>query len=309
MPIEINAYGNCESDLIGSATRSCDITSFGDPIGIELFQKGFRVAVDVADFTTAWTDGVKAMQVLPYIGIYDFTQDTPDNEVATSSTGVMSTVRAGKPQYTFSYDRGGCFHKSLYNKRGNRRWDVGIVFENGILMAVSVDGTYVEGFNGGMLDVQTLKFQQGTDPQMSTAMLQLLNASQFNERFVFLTWESLGVDLSTIQGVIETDVEFAVAPTTSATLVVTVTSACNSDDDIPGLDEIASWRVLGVQTTPKTITAVAYNNATNRYTFTLSSALIATDTIGVALTGTGGVDVATDDDGVLFKGRTPIVTI
>lgn len=309
MPIAINAYGNCESDLIGSATRSCDITSFGDPIGIVLFQKGFRIAVDVADFQAAWLDGVKAMQILPYVGIYDFTQDTPDNEVATSSTGVMSTVRAGKPQYTFSYDRGGCFHKSLYNKRGNRRWDVGIIFENGILETVSVDGTYVEGFNGGMLDVQTLKFQQGTDPQMSTAMLQLLNASQFNERFVFLTWDSLGVDLSSIQGVIETDVEFAVAPTTSATLVVEVTSACNSDDDIPGLDELANWRPLGVQTTPKTITAVAYNNATNRYTFTLSSALIATDTIGVALTGTGGVDVATDDDGVLFKGRTPIVTV
>lgn len=309
MPIAINAYGNCESDLIGSATRSCDITSFGDPIGIELFQKGFRIEVDVADFPTAWTDGVKAMQVLPYIGIYDFTQDTPDNEVATSSTGVMSTVRAGKPQYTFSYDRGGCFHKSLYNKRGNRRWDVGIVFENGILMAVSVDGTYIEGFNGGMLDVQTLKFQQGTDPQMSTAMIQLLNASQFNERFVFLTWDSLGVDLSSIQGVIETDVEFTVAPTTSATVTVSVTSACNSDDDIPGLDDLANWRVLGTQTTPKTITAVAYNNATNVYTFTLSSALIATDTIGVALTGAGGVDVATDDDGVLYKGRTAIATV
>lgn len=309
MPIVINAYGNCESDLIGSATRSCDISSFGDPIGIELFQKGFSVPVNVANFETAWLDGVKEMKVLPYIGIYDFTQDTPDNEVSTSSTGVMSTIRAGKPQYSFSYDRGGCFHKSLYNKRGNRRWDFGIVFENGILLAVSVDGTQVTGFDGGMFDVQSLKFQQGTDPQMSTAVMQFLNTSQFNQRFVFLTWDNLGIDLSIIQGVIEVNPQFAVAPTTSASVVVTVTSSCNSDDNIAGLDDAANWRALGTQTTPKTITAVAYNAATDRYTFTLSSALIVGDTIGLALTGTGGVDVAADDDNVLFKGRTPIVTV
>lgn len=309
MPIVLDAYGNCDSDLLGSATRSCDITSFGDPIGIELFQKGFNIPVNVADFEAAWIDGVEEMKILPYIGIYDFTQDTPDNEVATSSTGIMSTVRAGKPQYSFSFDRGGCFHKSLYNKRGNRRWDFGIVFENGILLAVSVDGTIVEGFDGGMFDVQTLKFQQGTDPQTSTAIMQFINASQFNERFTFLTWENLGVDLSRIQGVVEANAAFAITPTTSATLVVSVTSKCNSDDTIAGLDATASWRVLGVQTTPKTITTVVYNAATDRYTFTLSSALIATDTIGLALTGTGGVDVAMDDDGVMFKGRTPIVTI
>src|SRR5688500_11634105 len=102
MPIVLDAYGNCDSDLLGSATRSCDITSFGDRIGVELFQKGFNIPVAVSDFEAAWIDGVEEMKILPYIGIYDFTQDTPDNEVATSSTGIMSTVRAGKPQFTFS---------------------------------------------------------------------------------------------------------------------------------------------------------------------------------------------------------------
>lgn len=308
MPIQINAYGNCESDLIGSATRSCDISSFGDPVGFPLFSKGFSIPVNVANFELAWIDAVKAFSAIPYIGIYDFTQDTPENDRATSSTGVMSIIRSGKPQFSFSFDRGGCLHKSLYQKRGNGRWDFGIMFETGILMALSLDGTEVEGFDMGMFDVATLRLQQGTDPQMSTATVQLLNAAQFNMRFVFLTWEALGVDLTTIEGVVEANAEFTTPPTTSATVSVQVTSACNSDDVILGLDQASSWRVGGTQTTPKTITAVVYNINTQAYVFTLSSALIVTDTIQMILSD-GTVDVAEDDDDVLFKGRTALATV
>lgn len=309
MPIPINAYGNCVSDLIGSATRSCDISTFGDAIGLVLFQKQWSMDVAVANFLTAWNDDIKSMNIIPYVGIYDFTQDTPENDRATSSTGRMSIIRTGKPQYSFVYDRGGCLHKSLYNKRGNGRWDFGIMFETGLLVAQSVDGETIEGFDGGMLDVGTLQFQQGTDPQRSTATIQLLNANQFNTRFVFLTWEALGTDLTSIEGVVETNITVTDAPASgSATFDLKVTSACNSDDVILGLDEVTYWRIGGVQATPRTISAVAFDTATQSYTFTLTGNLATGDTIQPTLS-TAGVDVIVDDAGVFYKGKAPLITV
>jgi hypothetical protein len=310
MPIQINAYGNCESDLLGSATRSCDISSFGDPLGFPLFKKGFNILLNVANFSTAWTDGIKAMDILPYLGIYDFTQDTPENERATSSTGIMSIIRSGKPQFSFSFNQGGCLHKSLYDKRGNGRWDFGIFFETGVLMALSADGLSIQGFDMSMFDVATWRIQQGTDPQTSTATVQLSNAAQFNTRFVFLTYEALGLDLSSTAGVIETNVDFVTLPVAlGTTFTARVTSACNSDDVIPGLDLITNWRIAGTQATPKLApSAVVYNTATGNYEFTVASAFADGDTVQLILRD-GAVDVAVDADDVLYKGKTELITI
>ena len=114
----------------------------------------------------------------------------------------MSEIRSGKPQYTFIYEKGGCFFKTLYDKRGNGRWDLGILFETGILMAENADYTKLKGFNMGMFSVETLKFKQGTDNQQGQAMLQLLDATEFNARHKWLPFTLVG-DLMSVQGAIE----------------------------------------------------------------------------------------------------------
>ena len=48
----------------------------------------------------------------------------------------MSDVRKGKPQYTFQYDDGYCFHTNAYNLDGQNRWDIAILtFETGLFVA------------------------------------------------------------------------------------------------------------------------------------------------------------------------------
>lgn len=305
----INSFGNCATDLKGSGFRSCDITTFGDVFGISLFAKGSKITLDNAEVTAEadWKARIEALTLFPYLDIFNFEQTTPENERATSSTGVLSSIRNGKPQFSFGFKGGGCKHKSLYNKRGDGRWDLGIMFETGILLALNSDET-VSGFNMGMFDVETFKLQQGTDPQMSTVVMQLLDSYQFNANHVFFTWESLGVNLAQIQGVIDVNILYPAEVGTGDTVEVRVVSACNNDDVILGLDDEANWLVGGTQTTPKTVTGVSFDTETNTYELTLSSALISNDTIAPKIVGTDS-DVYEDLTGNLFKGQAAIEVV
>jgi hypothetical protein len=303
MAVAIDKYGNCTTSFTGTAVGTCDILDFGDMKGIVLIKKGWstpitagEVALEASDYESL----VKDFTFLPFIGIYDFTQDTPENETNTSSTGVLSEIRAGKPQFSFMFTKGSCFHKSLYQKRGNQLWDFGLMFETGILLATNSEGTAVRGFDGGMLSVATLRFVQGTDPQMSSAQIQLLDAPQFNLRNLWLPFTKVG-DLSAIAGVIETTVtvdSIAAGTTFSAEVV----STCNKDSVILDVDALANWTLGGTQASATTISGIAYNATTSKYDFTVTPALVAADTVQVNLLGE-------DTLGNIYKGTSNTVTV
>lgn len=309
MSIPIFQNGNCADDLAGTGSRACDIESFGDVTGFNLHPKNWSLAVSGNITAEIWTNLIKGFNVRPFSDIYDFTQDTPDNERSTSSRGIMNTIRLGKPQFSFMFTKGGCFHKALYAHRGSNRWDLSITFDTGILFAINEDNSKISGFDMGMFDVETFKLQQGTDSQSSTAVMQLIDANQFNVKWVFLTWEQLGVNLSRIEGVVNTSVIYSVEPTTSNTFRVKVGSACNTDDIILGLDSGDSWYLGGTQATATTISSVAYQADTKDYLFTLSSVLVSGDTVQPTLISAGGYDVAADGAGGLYKGKAKLYTV
>jgi len=309
MAIDLNAYGNCTTDNTGSGVASCDITEFGDAKGIVPFKKGQSYTItdgNVAFGLTEYKNTVKALNAFPYVGIYDFGQDTPENEKNTSSTGVLTEIRSGKPQFSFMFTKGGCFHKSLYNKRGNALWDFGILFETGILMAQNSAGDKLKGFDGGMLSVETFKLLQGTDPQMSTAIIQLLDAEEFNARHVFIPFSKAG-DLDSVIGAIETKVTVdAISAGTSFS--ASIVSSCNVDSTILDLDATANFVLLGTQASATTISGVSYNASTSKYDFTVTPALVATDTVQIKL-GDGTYDVVEDTLSNMYKGTSNTVTV
>ncbi len=307
--IPINAYGNCNVDLLGTGLRSCFQASWGDVIGFNTHPKNFSKTITTDTITEqSWKNDMKEFDVIPFVGIYDFAQNTPENEVATSSTGVETTIRLGKPNFTFMFTKGGCFHKALFDKRGFGRWDVSLIFENGILFALNQNETAIEGFDMGRFDVPTFRLQQGTDPQQSSAIMQFIDAIQFNSKNVFLTWDKLGVNLSKIGGVVDTDIAYPSAPTAGTSITVKVTSRCNGDDVILGLDDEALWALGGTQTSATTISSVAYNADTSDYTITVTPTLVATDTIAPYLTD-GTYNVVEDDLGGMYKGKAAIATV
>ena len=307
-------FGDCESDVLGTGSGRCDIRTFGDPRGIILFEKGWSLTVG-ADLAATLTETIYKAQIaqlvaFPLTELYNFEQPTPENEKNTSSTGVLTEVRAGKPQFNFMYDKGSCFHKSLYDKRGKNRWDLGIIFETGVLLASSQDSTEIMGFDMGMLSVETFKLIQGTDPEMSTAMIQLLDADEFNSRHEFFTFDALGFNMNRIDGVVELSLSYGTAPDASTEVTVDVVGFCNSDELVGGLDDASNWRIGGSQASSTTISAVAYDAVNGRYTFTLAPTLATGDTVQFELfNSTDSVRVVEDSAGTQYKGQAPSATI
>lgn len=305
--INLNSYGNCTTDLKGTGSRSCDIQTFGDVLGIGLLTKGFTwdVLTDTLN-EASWKDRIKAFGLFPFLGIYNFEQTTPDNEVNTSSTGVLSKVRNGKPQFTFSFDKGGCFHKALYDKSGKSKWDLAMFFDKGLLVATNQAGTKVKGFNMGLFDVETFKLVQGTDPQMSMAKVQLLDAEEFNLRFQFITWEELGFNALEVEGVVDTLITVDEVLDGATSITFQVASACNNDDLITSLDAITNYS-LTVGGVNNPVTAVTYSNATGKYTATVSA--LAEDAVAILKLRDGSDDVAEDSLGNLFKGQATFTVV
>jgi len=311
MAVDLNAFGNCTSDNTGSAQGQCDIVKFGDLIGFTPYKKG--TSYDITDGNAAfgeseYKNSVKALNAFPYVSdLYDFTQDTPENEKNTSSTGVLTEIRAGKPQFSFMYRGGSCQSKSLFNKRGDSIWDYALVFEQGILMCTNAAGDKLKPFDGGMLSVETMKLVQGTDPQMTTAIIQLLDAIEFNERHVFLPFSKVG-DIDEIKGVIETSITVDAIADAATEFSFSVVSNCNKDSVILDLEDETNYVLLGTQASATTISAVAYNASTGKYTATVSPALASGDTVQIKLSD-GTYDVIEDTVGNLYKGISNTVTV
>ena len=309
MAIELFNQGNCDEESTGTGLSSCDITSLGDLKSDILFSKDWYVDITDGnvDFdVTVFTNAVKSLKAFPLKDLYDFGQETPDNETNTSSTGVIQEVRAGKPQFSFMFTKGSCFHKSLYNKRGQGKWNHGLVFEKGILFCTNSDRSKLVPFDGGMFNVETFKLLQGTDLEMSTAKIQLLSAEEFNARMVFIPFETAGA-IGDVDGVVETSVTVD-AISAGTTFTASITSSCNKGDSILDLDEVGNYALLGTQASATTISAVAYNATTGKYDFTVDTALIATDTVQIKLND-GTYNVVEDSAGNLYKGTSNTITV
>lgn len=306
MAIYLNKFGNCTTDYKGTGLALCDITELGDLVGFAALKKGWSklIATDSFDLAT-WKNDVKSFDIFPFIGINSFTQDTPDNEENTSSTGVISTIRSAKPQFSFMYEKGGCFHKALYDKKSGQ-WDYALIFETGILLATSSDGLKLKGFKGGRLGVETFKLVQGTDPQMSTAKIQLLDAEEFNARPAFFKFTEVG-DLEEVTGAIETTITVD-AISAGGTFTASIVSGCNADSNILDLDDPANFVLLGTQASPTTISTVTYVASTNKYSFAVTPDLVATDTVQVKLSD-GTYDAVEDSLGSIFKGTSNTIIV
>lgn len=306
MSILVNRFGDCAADSRGSGLGDC-LKQFGDVIGIDVIKKNWALDLTSGTLDESAYDGlIQDLEIFPFNNIYNFEQNTPDNERSTGNTGLLSDIRQGKPQYAFMFDSGYCFHKNIFDKRGKNRWDIALKFETGIFYATNVSETELRGFDNGLFSVDTFKFQQGGDPEMSGVLLQFNNAIQLNSRGVFLTWDELGFDGNLKNGVINTSVEYNVAPSASSEVQVKVLDECNRSVSILGL-EATDFELGGVQASATAISAVTYNSG-GYYVITLDTPLVSADTVQVFVREAGSQS-AVNASGDMYKGVSPLATI
>ena len=307
MAITLNTQGNCTDDTRGTGLGDC-VKLYGDLNGIDLYPKGYSVDTTTGSLPTEATykTQIQDGDVYPLNDLFTFEQNTPDNETSTGSTGKLAEIRAGKPLYSITWNKGGCFQKSLYDKRGQNRWDIALKFETGVLFATNVSETELKAFNTGMFSPATFKFLQGTDPEMSTVVFQFNTAVELNQRSVFHTWDSLGFDMNNVEGVINVDASFETVPTALTTVNVTVVDDCNRSVQVVDL-EVTDFALGGVQATTTSIDTAVYNVG-GYYVLTFDAALESADTLQITIAESGS-ESAESTSGDLYKGQTPLVTI
>ena len=301
--INIFEYGKCAEDILGTGQGDCPITDFGDLKGEGLLKKGTKLnlasdGLASAYFRSLITDG-KLHQL---INSYSFEDTTPENETSTSSDGLMQSVRDGKPMYAFTYKKGMAYNSALHSLKGNARWDAYFYFTKGMLLALDTAKENLKGFNGGMFDVDSYKFTQGTETEFSKAKLQLTDANEFNTRWVFFTWEELGFNALEIEGVINTNLAFNVKPVAGSTITLRVTDFYNRSISYAELfDTALNWKVL-VNGAPNIVTSVTI--AGEIATLTVTTPLASTNVVDVSLNG-----IVADIDLKYYKSNTITATI
>lgn len=303
--ININAFGQCSDDILGTGIGECPITDLGDLQGLGLLKKGTNLTIstdsfDEVAFRALITDG-KLHQV---INSYAFEDTTPESERSTSSVGLMESVRAGKPMYNFTFKKGLGFHKAVYSLKGQNRWDAMFYFTKGILMAYNTSKTQLKGFNAGMLDVDSYKFKVGAETEFSKATLQLVSAEEFNTRWVFFPYEEIGFNALEIDGVIQSEVSLNVGTTLNnldTDIELNLVDGYNTSISYASLfDEFGDWLVT-VNGASVVISAVTTSG--NVAVLTIP-ALATADVVNVSLNG-----IVADDELKYYKSNTITVTV
>lgn len=303
MAVNMNSFGDCGSKVIGSEVGNCVVDNLGDVNGVVLSNNvNFPIVDGVINIDEEmYIEGLKELTLLPYIGITEFTDNTADNETTTSATGVIQTIRQGKAMYQFVFSKGHCQHASWMDKTGFGRYDAFIVTDKGLIGRYTANGRQFRGLTAGDVSVETLRLNSGTDRQRTIVNIQFTNPEELNSNLAFLTWDALGFSAIDLKGVMETNI--SVISKTSNTATVKVSSKCNSDSSIVGLDESTMWQIEG--DTSETITSVSYNATAKTYEITFSGVLaVGTYTL---MLGDVNYNVVEDAAGNLFKGNTQLV--
>lgn len=312
----INSYGSCNSGFKGSGTLFCDKSYWGTLKAKALVPKGsfkFDITDGAVSITeTEWDNKIKSNKLFPYIGLYDYDSTGNENGVNTSSTQVERTTQQGLVKLEWMYVDGNCRHASLYDKRGFQKWDLILIYANGIRIAHNFDKTEASAFDGGNFAVQTETIAKGDDLQTSSCSMQLLDPDEFNERNVFLTWEQLGFNALKKQGFNDVSIVLDAVASGETDLTVSVASSCNGDSLILGIDDIDRFRikkttVAGVSTI-EIPNDVSYDVANNKYVVTSPNVTVSTDKI-VIFTNDGTYDVIEDAEGIKYKGTSNTVTV
>lgn len=296
--------------LLGTGSGECDVETLGDLIGGAITTKDVKFNITTDTFLTKYNELVLGKKIFPLIGLYDFDQTTPDNEVATSSIGVKFEIREGKVELTLIYNKSHCAHKSMFTKKGFKKWNILLFFKKHTVGTTDIAGENFKGFDAGMFSVGSFKIQKGTDPQQTKVMLQLTDngTTEWNERMFAIDNDEINAELNTIDGVIDTLITYESAPAAGTTIVVNVKSACNGKP-IAGLVGAASWKLGGAQASATTISGVT-ESATipGRYTITYNPTTVATDKVAPFLSN-GTVNGVEDINGVKYAGQAEEATI
>lgn len=268
MSAKIN-YLDCNQSQMGTGVLSCEIKT-GVPYGFFRTAPDWRFDPETEDFDDAYiTAQIKAKKLIPFLKPIGF--ETPDEgpEIFTSNLKVKIKVLDGLPEYSFDFNNGPGFHKAAYSFNSFGGYGTLIAYNNGVLKGALDGAGKLKGFESGMFNTGNYKDSNGSDPQKTTIMFQLLDVVEYNKNYALLDGSANGFSLAAIGGVIDTLI--TKISNNVADVVISVNALNNSATPITGL-AVADFKATG---TAATIDDVVYDPVLKQYTLTFSATVAA----------------------------------
>jgi len=179
---------DCTTNRLGSGLESCQAIE-GLPNGVILVPTGWSLLKSSGTFNKAYVQAqILAGNFVPLVGCFDMISETPDATTEESQSGIMQTVRQGKPTFTCTYKKGLAFQKIAYSYNSFGQYDALICYETGyIKVAETVDGLSIKGLTIGMLNTNGYTENNGSNSASTILKFQATDPLEYNQYVNLLT--------------------------------------------------------------------------------------------------------------------------
>ena len=268
---------NCAVTRKGTGYIEC-VQELGTPIGVIKTPVNWSLDIDTETFDSlAYIQTeIQKGNFVPFIGGFNFTDNSAEAVFQESQTGNKSKVRDGKPEFMFDYQNGYCWNKAAFS-HNSRNCGIIIVWDNNVFgFHVSSDGTKLKALRANYFNVGTFKNNDGANNLTTPISIQLRDANAYNAEMALV--EPLTYDYEDINGIIDVNIAIPNPPAdTDTTIDVQITASCNS------LLYLSVFTADTLEITGKTVSLVSYNATTNLYTITVAEAFTSGDTYTVSV--------------------------
>jgi len=179
---------DCATSRLGSGLESCQAIE-GLPNGVILVPTGWSLLKSSGTFDKSYVQSqIQLGNFVPLVGCFDLVSETPDPTTEESQSGIMQTVRQGKPMFTCTYKKGLAFQKIAYSYNSFGQYDALITYETGyIKVAETVDGLSIKGLTVGQLNTNGYNENNGTNSASTILKFQVIDPLEYNQYVNLLT--------------------------------------------------------------------------------------------------------------------------
>lgn len=213
--------------------------------------------------------------------IWDKITDSSEAKVRVQqASGRTVPVREGLKRFDIEWSINICLHRAMYTHRTRTgRW-IFIDSNDNYILTKNSDGDF-SGYKISLFDTDSIKFNDGANPSISPAFLELANPNELNKA-IYMATADFTDELNIL-----TDVEVTQVTGSTTVLKVTVLQTCDATP-VEGL-VTADFQVKKASDgSTQTVTAATVSGSPGTYTLTGTS--LATGT--VAVLSTSGYEAA-----------------
>jgi len=271
---------NCGLHALGTGTNNCafEIKLIN---GIYAIKRGTLIA-DADDFDKDYMlDLIQQGTAIPLIEAIGFIDDSADDTIQTTQSGVEIKANLGRYKFTLEYKKGEYFNKAMSSLDSFGAFDILIVDEAGNwLMTENLAGVS-KGFKCGMFSAMKTKLNDGSVSTSKSIQFQLLDRAEWDDRLVWFSATETGFSPVDADGLNDILISYNAEPSdTDTTIIIDVVSAADNTTALAGL-ATANF-LVNVDDVVTATTWVESATIPGRYTGTLA-ALATNEVVDVQL--------------------------